>query len=1135
MKKYLGIIVALLLVHELYAITHTYSDNSVLKDGNIIKIRVSESGIHAISYDTLQAWGLNPEQVRVLGYGGAVLSENFNLAHHDDLPSVGFYMHKGVDGNFNKGDYILFYAQGTTAWNSLDNGYWLRTRNPYSDYGYYFLSDDAGEQRIISMAEMDADIQGDAVVNVDWYMYHGIHEQDKVNLLDVSGVNGGGREFYGEHITTSDPTLEISFPTLNVRSDAVAQCHVDLAGSTGVPTKIRVTYANNSGICTVPAINVSDFYTKAEQDSVTILATPTTTGAQKVNLQFMSGSPTANIYLNYVTLHVACDLTMVGDEMLVSNTSYLGDKPYMQFHMRGASDETQVWRVTDGVHIEQMPTQMVDGVMSWIGDNTRAERYVAVNPSAKNWKSVDYVGKVKAQNLHQLSNIDYVIICPEEFIAPATRLAEKHEEIDGLTWAVVTDEEVYNEFSSGTPDATAYRWLMKMLYDRARGDRSQQPKSLLLMGDGTFDNRKLLARSGANTLLTYQTKNSTIETMAYATDDYFAFMDNNAGMSYGTFSDVRAVMRLGVGRLPVNTVEEANEVVDKLCTYMDDLVLGKWKNQILFLADDGDHGLHVQTADGGAERLRKKNKDFVVNKIYLDAYTQEVSAAGESYPLAKNQYDNMMSNGVLFMNYSGHGGYNNITSELFMQTADIQRMSNTNQAFWFLATCNFSHFDSGITSAGEEAVLNPHGGAIGVLSACRTVYATQNTILNRNLCDTLFGHKDVFNYNMTLGEATRIAKNMTGRDANKMAYILLGDPALRINTPSDHQVKTITQLDTLNALSVQTIKGFIQTEDGDTATWFNGKLDVTVLDKMQQITTRDNDEADEKNKVKITYNDYPNTLFSGKTDVKDGKFEFTFMVPKDIRYNYGAGRIVYYAHDEETREEAMGHFEDFIIGGSSTVIAQDSVGPELNIYLNNPAFIDGDASYEFPHFYADIYDENGINTVGTGIGHDLLMIIDKDPKQTYVLNDYFLASNNSYQQGQVSYKMPEQSEGMHTLVFRAWDLHNNSSSASLNYQVVKGMDPKIYQVLTYPNPVASTENLTIQIEYDQPDEVIQTSIYLYDISGKLVLNHQQKGTEGIRWNMDSMNVGPGIYVYQVNIKTTTSNHVSKAGKIIVTQ
>jgi hypothetical protein len=469
-----------------------------------------------------------------------------------------------------------------------------------------------------------------------------------------------------------------------------------------------------------------------------------------------------------------------------------------------------------------------------------------------------------------------------------------------------------------------------------------------------------------------------------------------------------------------------------------------------------------------------------------------------------------------------------------MTLKDIQNMKNINQGFWFLATCSFSHFDGGITSAGEEAVLNPNGGAIGTLSACRTVYATQNTIINRHLCDTLLGHKDAFHYNMSIGEATRIAKNMTGRDANKMAYVLLADPALRLKYPTHYQVKTTTQIDTLHALSVQTIKGFIETEDHDTATWFNGIVDITIFDKMQEITTRDNDESTESLKVKITYNDYPNTLFSGQTNVIDGLFEFTFMVPKDIRYNYGNGRIVYYAHDPEAREEAIGHFEDFVIGGSSSVIAKDTIGPELHIYLNNPKFQNGDETYEFPHFYADIYDENGINTAGTGIGHDLLMVIDEDPKQTYILNSYFQTST-SYKQGHVSYKMSEQTEGAHTLTFRAWDLYNNSNTASLNFQVVKGMDPKIYSVVSYPNPVATTGVLNIQIEFNQPDEIIDATIYLYDLSGKLVYTYQQRGAEMVNWNMSDINAGAGIYVYQVKIKTTTSNYVSKAGKIIITQ
>ena len=1132
MRRLIVIVCGILLSVVGWAGIHRYADQSVLREGNIVKVRVSETGVHCIPFDTLQAWGLHPADVRVLGYGGQMLSENFTLSKWDDVPSVAFYMEKGADGVFNSGDYILFYAQGTTRWDAVD-GIWCHTQNPYSRYGYYFISDSAGEQRLINNTTRTVESSSD-IVDVDWYTYYAVHEKDSFNLVDLTGASGGGREFYGERIDAHKPQLKISFPTTDVRTDLESVCRVGLAVASGTASTIHVKFGNTSTDYSAPALLVSDFYTKAVVVEGKIETKASTGNEQAVEITYKNIPTSAMAHLNYVAVNIPCRLNMKKNGMAISNISYLNQSATIRFHLSNATQSTQIWRVTDGVNVEQMTTTYANGKMSWIGSNTQAEKYIAITPTSTGWLRPVKVGKIANQNLHALENIDYVIICPAEYTSAATKLAKKHEAVDALTWAVVTDEQVYNEFSSGTPDASAYRWLMKMLYDKANSS-VERPKHLLLLGHGTYDNRKLYRTSGSAKLLTYQAYNSTKETMAYATDDYFGMLQDNAGVVDGLFSDVVGLMDIGVGRLPAKNVEEADNMVDKLCRYMDNQGMGKWKSQILFLADDGDHGLHVQTADDGAEILRKENKAFVINKIYLDAHAQEVNAAGESYPLAKNQFDNLMNNGILFMNYSGHGGYNNITSELFMKSADIKRMSNMNQAFWFLATCSFSHCDGGVVSAGEEAILNPNGGAIGVLSACRTVYATQNGILNRHLCDTLFGHKNAYDYNMTIGEATRIAKNRTGsNDINKMPYILLGDPALKLNYPCNYTVQTTTKLDTIQALSTQTIQGYIQTADNDTAYWFNGKLDITIFDKMQVITTKDNDETDEEKKVLKTFNDYPNIIFSGKTDVVDGKFEFTFIVPKDIRYNYGNGRIAYYAHDNELRQEAVGYFEQFVIGGSSTVSVQDTIGPELNIYLNTPAFVDGGRTYEYPHFYADISDEHGINTVGSGIGHDLLLVIDNDPKQTYVLNNYFTANSNSYQQGLVSYKMSQQSEGAHSLMFRAWDLFNNSSTATLNFQVVKDLGPQIYDVLTYPNPVPCTGVLHIDIIHDQPNEAIETLIHVYDISGKRVYTYQQMGTQSITWNMGSIGLSAGIYIYQINIKTPTSEYTSQAGKIIIT-
>lgn len=1134
MRRLPTILCATMCMWSAHAGIHTYADHSALREGRIIKIQVDETGVYCLPYDTLQVWGLKPENVRVLGYGGVMLSENFLLPHWDDVPSVPVYIHKGADGVFGSGDYVLFYAQGTVGW-TYEKGRWKHTQNTYSRYGYYFVSDSAGEQRLIEETEV-ADAEN--AIDVDWFEDYRVYEKDSVNLVDVSGVNGGGREFYDKPLHAQNPSMTIRFATQNVLtdSDKPMRCFVDVAAGSSANSTFSISVGNTTVTALTKGISVSDFYTKAECDSVTLMAPATSSGAQTVTIRFENSSSGANGYVNYVELTAPSALIMRGNEMAISNTTYYQQKVNTRFLLSGAGTNTQIWRVTDGVNIARMSTQTENGRLTWVGSNDAAEKYIALNVNASGWKKPVRVGTVANQDLHALSNIDYVIITPSEFLTQATKLAKKHEEIDGVTWAVVTDQQVYNEFSSGTPDVTAYRWLMKMLYDRAGGNINQRPKNLLLFGNASFDNRQLLHTSGTSKLLVYEAQNSTVETKAYACDDYCGFLDDNAGVdSRGVFNDVRAQMKIGVGRLPIKNTEEAEKVVEKYCTYMDNPVLGKWKTQLCFLADDGDHGLHVQTADGGAERVRRKNPDFVVNKIYLDAYTQEVSAAGESYPLAKNQFDNLMSNGILFMDYSGHGGYNNITNELFMTLRDIQNMTNANQGFWFLATCSFAHFDGGNTSAAEEAVLNPIGGAIGVMSACRTVYATQNAVINRNFCDTLFGHRDLFHYEMTVGEAAAMAKNMTGRDENKMAYALIGDPGLRLRYPTQYQVRTTTKMDTLHALTIQTVEGYIQSSDYDTATWFNGKLDITIFDKMQKITTRDNDETDESKKVKVTYNDYPNTLFAGQTDIIDGKFSFTFMVPRDIRYNYGNGRIVYYAYDTDTREEGIGHYENFIVGGSSSVEIVDTIGPDINVYLNNAAFSDGSKTHEQPHFYADIYDEHGINTVGTGIGHDLLLVVDEDPKMTYVLNDYFTAQNNSYQSGTVSYRMSELEEGSHTLTFRAWDLLNNSNTATLNFQVVKGLDPNIYKVVTYPNPVPQSEALNIRIEYDRPDDIIDTRIYLYDLNGRLIHTHEQIGTEGITWNIGDMGLNTGIYVYQVSIKTKTSNYVSKAGKIIVSQ
>lgn len=1114
MKKILFIAFWVLVSLPMMAGIHSYAERSVLADGHWVKIRVSESGVCRMSFSELRSAGLEPSQVRVFGYGGAQKEQDFSKPNIDDLPQVPVYVGE---------DYILFYVQGPISW-TYNGSRFAHTRNTYSDFGYYLLSDDAGDMLLFPEAEA---VSG-SPTDVTYYSYYQVQDEDSVNLIDRTGVSGGGRTFYGEQFAAGQTrTFTFSTPYANGDNSSV---YIDMAANAATTSTVKAKL-NNTSSKSIYISSIPDHYTFGVAGTISMNGASEEQN-QRVTIQFVNSNASALAWLNYIEITTPSELVMTGSYMGIRSLVNRNTTNPVRFLLRNTTASTQIWDVTDLAAIQRMPTTMVDDQLAWVG--TQADgvhEYIAVNTDGTKFVQAEVVGEVKNQNLHALSNIDYIIICPEGYEDVSEDLAKAHEAKQAITYAIVTDQQVYNEFSSGTPDATAYRWLMKMLYDRAKNGIGQQPRWLLLMGHGTFDNRKLLRNSGTSLLLTYQSKNSVNEIKAYATDDYFAYLDDNEGAI-----DTQGRMDIGVGRLPVESLDEARTTVDKLIQYIRNEQTGKWKNQLVYLADDGENGTHTETAEKSAELVRIKNPDFIVHKIFLDAYPQEVNASGESYPLAKNRVLNLLKNGVLFFNYSGHGGYNAITNESILNLKDIAGMTNKNQAFWLFATCNFAQCDAGKRSAAETAVLNPKGGAIGILAATRTVYASQNTNLNRSVCDTLFGHSDVFHYDMTLGEAISIGKNLLGSDENKLAYVLLGDPCMRLNYPTDYHVETLTEMDTLNALSVQHVEGRIIDEDLNTVSDFNGKVDITIYDKMQSIPTRDNDNVGGDPRV-IAYNDYPNTIFSGATDVKDGLFNYTFMVPKDIRYNFDNGRIVYYAVTADSLEtaEAVGHFEQFIIGGTGSTVAIDTIGPEMEIYLNSPAFRNGDKTYATPRFFANLYDKNGINTAGAGIGHDLMLIIDDDPKMIYSLNEYFTAANNSYQAGQVSYLMEELANGPHSLTFRAWDLLNNSTTKSLNFIVEAGLDPSIYNVTTYPNPVQQSGVVHLIVNYDQPDELIETEIYLYNTAGQMVYSHKQDNPDAVSINLPSLGLNTGVYIYSVKIKSASSKYSTTSGKIIVTK
>lgn len=1101
----------------------SYSQSSVLSQGKFVQVRISESGVYKLTFEELNAMGLNPNDVKIYGYGGAVLSQNLADPKIDDLPELSIYMNKGLDGVFNSGDYILFYGQGVTKWSyNKANAMFNHTLNPYSKYGYYFVTSSTSTpaKRI---SEKTLPTASGTTTTITEFTDYQVHEKESLNLIE------SGKEFYGE-VFNDVNSYNFTFNFPNPVATKTTTTRLDVAAAASAVSNFSLSLnGTQTQTLAVPARS-GDMYERAKASNGKFKFTPDSE-TFNFNLSHIkpAASPSAFGYLNYLEVNVRRQLKMVGSAMQFQNVDNLDTNSFNQYQLSNANGSIEIWDITDQQNISKVPTKLTDGVINFTESGNTLKHYLAIDPSASNsFTTPTIIGAIPNQNLHSIAQADMVIITHSNFQAQAQKLAQAHREKDNMTVEVVTNEQVFNEFSSGTPDATAYRWIMKMLYDRA-SIKTDLPKYLLLFGRGTYDNRKLFTNSGDNFILTYQANNSLVTTLSYVTDDYFGILKDNQGIQITSDS-----LNLGIGRLPVTTVQQATDVVNKIVGYMSNPNKGNWKNQLCFLADDGDGALHTIQADTIASSINKRYPAFQVAKIYLDAYQQEVTASGQSYPLAKSRFQNLMRSGLFLLDYTGHAGPSGWGDESILSIGDVKALSNKNLPIFVGATCDFLQFDVQIVSGGEEVLLNPAGGGIGILSAARPVYSSQNLTLNKYFCENLFKKKN--GEHMRVGDAVMIAKNSIGPEINKLAYFLMGDPALRLNYPTKYSVltKSINESislgnDTLRALSVATIKGIVADGSGNKVSNFNGTIHTTVFDKIQKIATLNN----EKDGF-MTYSDRSNTLFSGEAVVKNGEFNISFMLPKDIKYNYGTGRINYYAKDETNDFEAQGYFENFVVGGTNPNYTVETEGPSVELFLNSSNFISENKVNETPLFIANVSDANGINTVGSGIGHDIMLTIDKDPSQSYILNDYFYTAENSFSTGTINFKLPEMPNGKHTLTFRVWDLLNNSTTSSLNFEVVKGLTPTIFSVSNYPNPVKTKTNIVI--EHDRPETVLNTSVEIFDISGRKVWSFSHASANDISWDLvsnEGIKVKTGVYFYRVNIKTKNSDMFSKTNKMLI--
>ena len=1138
MKRISLFIVLIMFVLQLVvAQSSRYAESSVLATGDWYKIQVEQSGIHKITYEQLVEMGLkNPANVSVFGYGGAQLAEAFSKPYIDDLPQLSIYIEKGSDGVFGKGDYILFYAQGPIKWTyNINSKLFDHEVNTYSNYGYYFITSDFPKQKIINEGKkLDATKIGEVVSFNDFYLY----EKDEVNLLN------SGRTYLGDAFNQSQLSRNYTIKVPNILPEtsyiSVSAAHVAVVGAT-MSVSVNDSVLGRATLARRPSNEVVATGVTCKYDFI-----PSNPNSINVKLAYSLSSSTA--YLDYFVLNFKRKLQKTDGESLnfrfVDNVGISGVYTYK---LHNTNSNVQIWNITDLQNIVKMPAQFSGSDLIFVDDRSILKEYVAVDVKSDKFLQPKVVGKISNQDLHALGQSDMIIITHPDFIEAATRLAKLHLEYDGLTTHVVTSEIIYNEFSSGTPDATAYRRFVKMFYDRAK-EVGNSPKYLLLFGDGSFDNRQILkanTKDNIYRLLTYQAKESFEETKSYVTDDYFGLLDDSDG-AYVLINS----MDVAVGRIPAYTVEQANGVVDKLERYLKNEDLGAWKNQAIFMADDGDKNLHVEETDSVCSVFERLNPAILTRKLYLDSYTQEVTAVGEFYPTLKKEFLDYINNGVLFVNYMGHSGYNNWTNEQILTIADIDLMYNQRLPLFITASCSFSRFDDFKVSGGEVMMLNTKGGALALISAARTVFAQPNMLLNIELAKVLLAKNEKTGRINTIGEAYQIAKNKRAKsnDENRLPFILLGDPAIRLAVAQTHftTIDSINghdvtfNVDTVGALDRVVLDGAIRSlNDSIVDETFNGYVHITIFDKEETIKTLCNDFKEslpDVNNVPFAYTYRTNPLYVGQVEVVDGRFKVEFIVPKDIKYNFGAGRIVMYAVDEQQGFEANGYSSNIIIGGEAKDAVVETDGPELKMYLNSPYFKNGGKVDANPLFVAELEDISGINTIGSGIGHDIILKLDNDIKQEYVLNNYYKSNVGSYNSGVVIYQLSDLAPGKHKLFFRAWDLQNNSVSAELEFEVVADLKMTINDMYVYPNPVKDVANIVV--EHDNPLAPLDVYMYIYDLSGHLIYQENANlitdatSKINLSWNVNSF-VSDGLYYVKVLLIDDKKRKIIKTAKIFV--
>jgi len=1119
--------------------------NSVLATGDWYKFKIEKTGIYRIDKNFLNDLGLNtdginPRNLKIYGHGGKPLPLRNELNFQFDLPQNAIQVLGEEDGSFDANDAILFYGIGTQGFNESENGGLYDTNiNPYADEAYYYVTVNSDiSLRVQSLVEpIDGGI---SITEFNDYQFH---------ELDEYSPGLVGRRWFGNRFDIeSEQSYEFDFPNLVANSDPMK--FVVKAGATSESLTSMSITINGTSLDPLVFSPLSGQVVLSTREFIGDIPAQGGSSAVTVDLTYNnSGNPSSICYLDYIGINALRQLTGVEGQLQFQYNKAGTLSGTGEYQISNASQFSQVWDVTNSALISSKQNDSSESIFNFKATLGEIRKYVAINPNdyyapiqipKPKIYNQDLKGTIFKDESGNFKDIDYLIITAPFLIQPALRLADHHKNNSGLNVKVISTDKIYEEFSSGKQDIAAIRNFVRYVYENASSENNRV-KYLGLFGDTSVDYKNRLPNNN-NIVPTYHTLLSNSNHNSYMSDDFFGMMDSEEGTMLSSDK-----LDIAVGRILSDEVGLANAMVDKIINYSKQVSYGNWRNNFLLISDDvdkdGEQILEVELDALGDEISLQK--PFVnVKKIHSDAYQQETSAGGNRYPDVNDAIEDNLELGAVIVNYFGHGGEDGLAHEFIYTKGMANNLQNKNKYNCLVTvTCEFTKFDNPLRiTAGELTYFNRDGGAISLLTTTRSISISLGVIYNQILASELFGFgTDTPN---TPAEGLRVSKN-TISSAERRVVFFIGDPATRLTFPKrEIRLTTLNEIpiaqatDTLKALDRVHMGGVIVDPAGNLLTNYNGILEVKMFDKDVERRTLANDGA--SNGFIMEFTTLGEGLFNGQATITNGTFEFDFVMPRDTQIPVGNGRVSFYARRNNALQDQTGVNLDILVGGLNENAPEDNQGPLISLFMNDESFVNGGITNDSPILIAKLEDTNGMNTA-SGIGHDMIAILDGDESNPYVVNEYYQAEVDDYTKGTLNYKLRDLEDGLHTITLKAWDVYNNSSTEEIQF-VVAGNDAlEITRVLNYPNPFVNYTEFWFN--HNRPYEPLEVQVQVFTITGKVVWTKNQIiTTDGflsrdIIWDgKDDFGdrIGKGVYVYKITVKSTLTNkQVEKYEKLVI--